>query len=309
MSVRAVLLGPQSGAGDLAPILDELELDGPLATITAGWQEWEADDDWLASESGRELKNLELYARADRIWAADPELREAHRAMQADLRLLQTLYRRQLSLAADSWMELLDTEGPERVVGPEREAALQVIRDLDERHLSRIAELRAEFGERMRVHERDAVARERADLQRILVDMPAVLLEGGHAAVLLNRIRLFGLRDALAERVVLGRSAGAMALCERVVLYHDAPAIGRGHAEVGMDGLGLVPGIVALPDASHRLRLEEPTRMRRLSLRVAPLRCAVLDRGDRAVWDGVGLSGPGRVVASDGTLVSWEHAA
>lgn len=309
MSVRAILLGPQSGAGDLVPVLDGLDHRGRLATITAGWQEWEADDDWLSTESGRELVNLELYARAERAWAADPELREAHRATQADLRLLQRLYARQLSLAADSWMDLLDTPGPERVIGPEREAALQVIMDLDRRHLTRIAEIRAEFYQGMRVHERDAVARERADLQRILEDVSMVLLEGGHVAVLLNRIRLFGLRDALAERTVLGRAAGAMALCERVMLYHDAPAVGRGHAEVGMDGLGLVPGVVALPDASHRLRLDEPQRMRRLSLRVAPLRCAVLDRGDRVEWDGKTLSGPGLVVASDGTLVSWEDAA
>ena len=108
---------------------------------------------------------------------------------------------------------------------------------------------------------------------------------------------------------MLGRAAGAMALCERVMLYHDAPAIGRGHAEVGMDGLGLVPGVVALPDASHRLHLDDPVRMSRLSVRVAPLRCAVLDRGDRVDWDGTTVSGPGRVVALDGTLSSWEAAA
>ena len=189
MSARAVLLGPQSGAGDLGPVLDQLDVHGPLATITAGWQEGEADDDWLSTETGRELTNLELYTRAERVWASDPELREAHRGMQTDLRLLQTLHRRQLSLAADSWMDLLETEGPERVVGPERDAALQVIRDLDRRHLQRIAEIRAEFGARVRVQERDAVRRERAELDRILADAPAVLLEGGHVAVLLNRIR------------------------------------------------------------------------------------------------------------------------
>lgn len=307
-AASATLLGPRSG-GELAEVLSGFPTGGPIAAITAGWQEWESDDGALRSEAGREVVNLELYARAERIWVADPELREAHRAVQSDLKLLQTLHRRRLSLAADSWLALLDTDGPERVVGPERDAALRTIQDLDEQHLGRIVEMRSDFAARVRLDERDSVARERAEVWRLLDSASGVLVEGGHVAVLLNRIRLFGLQDALVRHDVVGRSAGAIVLCERAMLYHDAPAIGRGHAEVGMPGLGRVPGIVALPDASRRLNLDDPKRMRRLAVRVAPLRCAILDAGDRVVWDGTRLSGPGRVVSAEGALIGWEEAA
>jgi hypothetical protein len=101
-----------------------------------------------------------------------------------------------------------------------------------------------------------------------------------------------------------------MLLCRRVVLYNDAPAIGRGHSEVALPGLGFAPGIVALPDATERLRLDDPHRMRRLALRVAPDRCALLDPGARLHWDGSGWWGvAARGVDASGSIGAWNRAA
>jgi hypothetical protein len=309
-SPRIVLLGPQAERPTLGSVVRDLGIDGPVAAITAGWQEWESDLGGMHSQVGDRLLPLSLYARAERVWAADPELRDAHRGMQADLRALQILYGRQLERAGEAWIELLGADGPQRLVGPERAAALEAIQRLDARHLVRIDELRDEFRSRLRPLERDAVHRERAEILHDLERASLVVIEGGHVAVLYNRLDLFDLAGALADKTLIGCAGGGMLLCHRVVLFNDAPAIGRGHAEVGLPGLGLLPGVVALPDAGRRLRLDDAARMRRLALRVAPDRVVLLDPGDRLDWDGVALAGSGsRRVEDDGTLTPWGHAA
>ncbi|NNF14156.1 MAG: hypothetical protein HKN72_13080 [Gemmatimonadetes bacterium] len=308
---RVVLLGPWSEALPLGALVAELELEGHIAVITAGWQEWESDLDGMRSQLGDRIVPLRLYERAEAIWQEDPELREAHRSMQSDLRRIRELYSRQLDRAAEAWMELLDMEGPERLIGPERTAALDAIHRLDAHHLERIREVQAEYGERMRPAERPAVHRRREEVRSELAGCSAVVIEGGHAAVIHNRIGLFDLIDDLEGRTVIGRAAGAMVLCDRVVLYNDSPAIGRGNAEIGLPGFGLVPGLVAISDPSTRLRLNDVPRMRRLALRMAPARCALLDPGDRLDWDGSTLTGHGssRVVKIDGKLEPWAEAA
>lgn len=308
---HVVLLGPRSEALTLRALAADLELEGPVAVVTAGWQEWESDLDGIRSQLGDGIVPLRLYERVEAIWEDDHELREAHRSMQADLRRIRELYSRQLDRAAEAWMELLDMEEPERIIGPERTAALDAIHRLDAHHLERIRAVKADFLERMRPAERASVHRRREEVRSELADCPAVVIEGGHAAVIHNRIWLFDIVDDLRSRTVIGRAAGAMVLCDRVALYNDAPAIGRGNAEIGLPGFGLVPGVVAISDPSARLRLDDAARMRRLALRMEPARCALLDPGDRLDWDGSNLTGHGgsRVVRIDGRLEAWEEAA
>jgi hypothetical protein len=97
--------------------------------------------------------------------------------------------------------------------------------------------------------------------------------------VLLACLRLFGVADVLGERPVVAWSAGAMVVCERIVLYHDLAAHSPGHAEVFDAGLGLCRGVVPLPHARRRLRLDDVDRMALLARRFAPARCVVLDDG------------------------------
>lgn len=309
-AAHIVLLGPQRPASHVGDVVREMGVQGPVATITAGWQEWESDDAALRAALGVDAVPLHLYARAERVWAGDAELRDAHRQVQDDLRAIRELYARQLARAGDTWIELLEAEGPDRILGPERDAALDAIRRLDAHHLDRIADVQAEFHERLRPGERTSVARERGELLQALGSVGAVVIEGGHVAVLANRIGMFDLVEALATKPLIACAGGAMVLCRRIVLFNDAPAIGRGHAEVGLPGLDLVRGVVVLPNARARLRLDDEARMRRLSLRLAPERCALLDPGDRLEWDGARVTGPGgRYIDLDGRVAGWERAA
>jgi hypothetical protein len=305
-----VLLGPQAVQPTLRSVVNEMGYRGPIAAVTAGWQEWESDLAGLRSQLGPRVVPLPVYALAERIWSEDHELRDAHHRMQDDLREIRGLYARQLDRAAEAWMDLLTTKGPDRIVVPERTAALDAIHRLDAHHLKRIEEVQADFRDRMKPLERDAVARARALLLRELDSTGLVVIEGGHAAVLFNRIALFDLMDSIAERTVIGCGAGAMILCDRVVLYNDSPAIGRGNSEVGLPGFGLVPNVVVLPDATKRLRLSDAERMSRLALRVEPARCVLLDPGARLVWDGATLEGIDSVLVDrDGRLIPLKQAA
>ena len=134
------------------------------------------------------------------------------------------------------------------------------------------------------------------------------MIAGGHAAVLLNRLRLFGLDAMVRDLPVLAWSAGAMVLSEQVVLFHDSPPQGAGNAEILDAGLGRCRGIVPLPRASDRLRLDDPVRVSILARRFTDQACVALDPGSRLIIsEGRVQAGPGtRCLHHDGAVRQME---
>lgn len=281
---HVVLLGPQRPFQTVDEVVASLEPRGRAVAINAGWQEREGDDQLLRKAMGRRSLNLSLYRRAESVWERDPELAGAHRALQRRLRDLRKAYNVRLSALMDAWFGLGRLEGDHRVLEGQREEAFQAVRDLDRAHVHRVRELRQEFIRDMDPCNRDAVARERDDLASILADADVVGIAGGHVAVLLNRLRLFGLRDWLGGKRIVAWAAGAMVLSETIVLFHDSPPWGPGHPEAFEDGLHVLSNLVVLPDGSHRLRLDDPDRTGRLARRFAPADCVVVDSGARVDW-------------------------
>ncbi len=305
------LLGPQYHAPSLGERFEELDLpDGPIAVVTAGWQEREGEDEELDSYlNGRSL-DLELYRRADHVFRTDPEFREAHREMQRMLREVEGFYDLRLSYVVESVRRLLVADGHREVLEPEQEHAIQQLRELDAWHLQRIVEIRTEFEQKWKPVERDAIAHEREEVKSLLTNAPAVVITGGHVAVLLNRLRLFGMKELLDGKTLIAWSAGAMVLTERVVLFHDHPPQGPGNPEVVEEGLGLCPGIVALPDGRKRLDLEERHGVASFARRFLPDYCIVMGDGDCISWDGKAWSAHDEVqrLATAGeveTVTSW----
>lgn len=300
----AILLGPQRHAITVTEELAALGLQGRIAAITAGWQEREAEDDELQDAIGHRAVNLRLHQRCDRAFANDPELFSAHRARQDRLRQLQDLYRRRLSALVEIVLDLLDRPEPKDLLEPEVQHALEQVRALDRHHLARIDSVHAEFEAAVRPGERPALLREREEVAELIDQCEIVAVAGGHVATLLNRMRLLDVVQQFGDRPVLAWSAGAMVLTERVVLFHHKPPQGVGHAEVLDAGLGLVPGLVALPHASRRLLLDDVHRMRQFAQRFSPAVCVCLDPRSRVGWDGNEWSaGPGtQQVGLDGHL-------
>jgi hypothetical protein len=307
---RIGLLGPQRFDPTLAGAVRALSLDGPLATVTAGWRERESEVDELHHDLAGRATNLELFRRAEAVFARDPELARAHQDRQALFRRLQELYAFRLHSLKRVCRELFSRPGDDPAIASERGDAIDALRRLDSRHESRLTEIHATWNERHRPLERDAVQAERREIARILDGVQGLAIAGGHVAVLVNRLRLFGVLDLLGERPVVAWSGGAMVCAERIVLFHDRPPQGRGDAELLDRGLGLAKGLVLLPHARRRLDLADPVRLQIMALRFAPARCVTLDDRACLLFDGQGWSGDGGVgfVSRQGVLEPLEPA-
>lgn len=298
------LLGPQRFTPTLGQAVAAAGVAGRLASVTAGWQEREGEDLELHEHLGERTVNLMLYARAEDVFERDPDLFRAHRERQERLRELQSIYRHRLAgLREEAW-RLFELAGDPAVVEPERDDAIRAMARLDTHHLVRVSEINGEFERAWRPRERPAVAHHLEAIDRILDDSAALAIAGGHVAILINRLRLFGLAERVGERAVFAWSAGAMAVCRRIVLFHDSPPQGAGAAELLEAGLGLVPEVVALPHARRRLRLGDAVRVRLFARRFAPDRALALDDGAFLIFDdGAPVRGQGvRRLLDDGGL-------
>ncbi|RNI19674.1 Type 1 glutamine amidotransferase-like domain-containing protein [Flexivirga caeni] len=277
-----VLLGPQRRPG-LDKVVAGLQLDGPFATITAGWQEREVADSELQEHLGGRAVNLALWSRRQEILDRDPDFAAAHRARQAELSDMQELYQIGVSHTSRAITELREqTERSSR----SREFALrdaeEVLRSLDRRHLERVRDIDAEFYDLTRPHEHPLIAAHRAEVAQVLAQTEAVVIAGGHVAELLDALHLFNVVPAGLDRLpIIAWSAGAMVLTERVVLFNDNAIRGPRPPEVYDDGLALLRDTVVLPSAHKRLHMNNTDRMSLLARRFAPALCVPLDPGAR----------------------------
>ena len=278
------VLGPQYLSPNLRDALAGLGIRGPLVAITAGWQEREGEIDELKAHVELPVRDLGLYARAEQVYADDPPLAAAARERQERLQELQELYRLRLAALMGARAELATRSGASRAVRHARRAALGDVRRLDRQHLAATASEHERFARRWQLATRPSLAAHATALAHAIAGADAVLVAGGHVAVLLNRLRLFGIGELVRGKPLIAWSAGAMALTERVVLFHDRPPQGAAHPELLEAGLGLIRGVVALPHAHARLALEDPARVAELARRFAPAQCLALEHGSLVRW-------------------------
>ncbi len=305
---RAVVLGPQPGRISLGSGLEALDVPpGPVAAITVGWRETEPvlkEVEQELRQCGRDAAPLHIGERVGRVFERDAPLAEAHRALQEGLLAEEQLYGARLRRAVETAREVVRLTVAERYRDPYAAQAWQAILAADRFHVERHAELWQEFREAVGLADRPAIREEREELEGLLGGAAAVVLTGGHVAVIRNRLLLLGLADALAPLPVLAWSAGAMVLTPRVVLFHDRLPGGAARPQFLGDGLSLLPGIALFPDAGIRLDLGDRRSLAELCGRVHPDRAVLLDRGDMIRWDGRAWSSPDgvRVLAGDGEV-------
>lgn len=305
-----VLLGAQRYNPTLGDAMAELGIRGKIATITAGWQEREDDDEDLREYLKGRAVNLTLHKRGEDVFRKDKELLSAHRERQTLLRHRQDFYRVRLEHALDAQHVIDQRAAPDDILEEEARTSIDAIRNIDALHLDRCTRDRKAFDARYKPSERKAVAKHRAEIAALLGDCDAIAIAGGHVASLLNRLRLFGIEELARGKTIFAWCAGAMAISERIVLFHDSPPQGPGAAEVLDAGLGFVGDVVVLPQPEFRLRLSDRLRLRVLVRRFAPATCIAMPARSRVTWLRTGPTAPhGAFAIRDDGTHSFEAAA
>ena len=299
--MRAILLGPQRRP-TLEAVVRSLGLPGPFATVTAGWQEREPDDGEMRALLGGRSVGLELYRRWLDVQERDPQYAAASRALADVLAELADLYLLRLDYALQAVYAL-----QRRTSGSALAEAVASVRSLDDLHLAQVNEVRGEFFDRLRPHDRPVIALHRAEVADLLGSAAALVIAGGDVGVLAEVLHLFNVAAALRSPVIAW-SAGAMALADRIVLFGDRSAHGPGHPEVYGSGLSVVRDVVLLPHAKARLLLDDTPRMAVFARRFAPARCVLLEAGTRMELSD-GLPAGARVLGEDGHVTSVGEAA
>ncbi len=314
-----VLLGPQRPNPNLLEALNaRVPGDGHLVAVTAGWRHDEGEDLALREHVGVRTVHLPLYRWFDELTASAPELVAAWRARQDKLRSLKRVYRMRLGHALEALFGVeraADDEDP-AAVAPQRAFALEALRNVDAQLLAHADELRSADPELNHTWLHKAVAPYHAEVQTALSDARALLLAGGHVGVLLNRLKFFGVPEALADHPdvgVVAWSAGLMAITQQIVLFYDDAPDGEAWPEVFDTGLGMVGGLVTLPHAKRRLRLEDTARVSLLAWRFAPEAAIGLENGAwierrRSGWVNCGRPGTAFRLCPDGQLRALKAA-
>jgi hypothetical protein len=280
-----VLCGAQHAEPSVPRVLRELGATGPAALITAGWQEREGEPGAVA-DPGVPVVELGLHGRGEQVFADDTELADAYKARQLKLKLMQDFYRVRLDHAGLAARAVAVRSADPELAAEEHVASLSVLRQIDRDHLERCRTVHAAFEAAWAPRQRRVLARHIDELRAAIEPTGAIVIAGGHVAVLLNRLRLFGIAELAGPRPIVAWSAGAMALTERVVLFHDDPPHGQAISEVLDAGLGLARELVVLPEPRLRLDLGDAVRVGELAQRYAPAVCVALDHGAQIWVDG-----------------------
>jgi hypothetical protein len=268
---------------------------GPVAVVSAGWRHEELETGPMEVAIGRAATVIPLYAWFDDVQQALPRLAERYRDRQDRVQRYSELYLIRLGAALSAVHQLLvERERDPDVVDPELARAVEDVRRIDRDLMERWAHLDEDYPELARPWDDGLVRARHHQAAEILEEAPAILIPGGHVAVLANRLAFFGFRDLLTRAIergvpVITWSAGAMALSERVVLYYDDPPQGPGDPEVLGPGLGILKRFVPFPHARRRLRLDDRSRVAEIAYRFSPDRCVGLENG---AWLEMHAEGP-----------------
>ena len=211
-SPTITLCGPQRLNPTIGEIVKAVGAGPRVAMITAGWRERESNDSELSEAVGLETVNLGLYGRWSVIAEADTEYFDLHRERQDLLRSLQRIYRVRLRHLMNAVRALHAMKGDDGLLQPELHSAIDMVGALDRHHLQRVKQIHLEFEDRVKPGERAVIASQRAEVAELLDGVDTVLIAGGHVAVLLNRLRLLGLR---AHLETLGPGDAAVLQVER----------------------------------------------------------------------------------------------
>ncbi len=306
---QLILLGPQPKYGSLKTALAQLQLQGPVALITAGWETDEHEDRELRQAIGIESINLNLFARTEQLFADDPELIQTLQARQDELRHLRNAYNDRLHHQLKAARQIIRREEHLIDLDGERESAIEMVRQLDRQYFVRTSQIIDRYEERLQTAQRPLVVVHRREIGELLNRVSAILISGGHVAIILNRLKIFGILETRPELPMIAWSGGTMALADQVVFFHDSPPQGAGNPEVLRAGMGLFHDILPLPDAKSRLHLDDRARVELFARRFDRFKCVILDEQTilerkNSKWSSIG-GDPLTCLGDQGTVVNF----
>lgn len=302
------LLGPQRFLTTAGAVVRGLDVDGPVATITAGWEERESDDDELDTVLDGRSENLRLFGRMMDVLERDPAVAVAALALRDAVDDLAGTYGIRLQHALDAVYALRRRKGREDVLAAAYSDAIEAVRRLDTWYLD---EVRALYGEAYASGAAGASelwAEHRGEVAEALAGASVLAVAGGHVGMLLRTMQFFSVRPP-TELPVVAWSAGAMVMTRTVVLFNDFAQSHPG-AEVWDRGLARVEHVIALPHARRRIHLDDRVRTQVFVRRFQGYACLLLDDGARVeVGPDGALPVGARVLRADGTVGVVEDAA
>lgn len=129
----------------------------------------------------------------------------------------------------------------------------------------------------------------RARLEARILGANAIVFFGGNLDRLLGALRFFRLAEVLEEAlrrgtVIVGSSAGAMVLCDRVIVYDDF-AHERREFQLWERGLGIVRALQLLPHCMERIQTDDPDNLAYLARRLRHRVCVGLNEGSFLLLD------------------------
>jgi hypothetical protein len=290
-------------------VLAERAVRGPLALVTAGWRHDEARDEPLRDAVGVPVVNLALYDAFRALERDAPDLAAAYARKQSELRKVKERYRAAIVPALAACRDLFAHRRDSAC--PWFRQSVVNLQTIDEIFVAEADALHARFDAEQQPRQHPAVRAHEDRIVTRLDDCELLLIAGGHVGVLRNRLEFFGGIEWVHRKPIIAWSAGAMALSDHVVLFHDHTTYGVGLAEILDRGLGLVPGVVFLPHARERLDLDDAENVAILARRFAPRRAVGLQNG--AVLSGPRLRSSGvheaaLLLATDGSVTPLSEA-
>ncbi|GAA2495597.1 Type 1 glutamine amidotransferase-like domain-containing protein [Terrabacter carboxydivorans] len=273
-----ILLGPQRFTTTVGSTVRALGVTGRIAMVNSGWEERESDDAELAGHLDGRGVNLRLHHRMMDVLSKDEHFGAAARAFRDRMDELRIFYGIRLQAAIDA-VQAVAHRTSIHAVGPiAEESAMEAVREVDRWYVAELDELYRSVRATAPPDESGTIGWHRGEIGAVLDECEAVVIAGGNVRTLLWTLRVFDV-ELRPEQSVVAWSAGAMALTDEVVLFHDFAPQGVTAAELHDRGLGRLPGIVALPHAKRRLQLDDHERMSVLARRFAEHRLLLLDDG------------------------------
>ena len=300
-TMRTILLGPQRFQTTATTALRSLGVEGPVATINSGWEEREDQVGELDAALDHRAVHLRLHHRMLDVIDKDPAFSAHALAFRDRHDDLLAAYRLRLHHAIDGVYAVQRRSTSAPTFGGVDDA-IDGVRAVDRWYLTQLRALYDDLAEVAPLDSSGVIGWHRGEIAAVLGRASALIMPGGNVGTLLRTLRLFAI-EIPESLPVIAWSAGAMALTERVVLFHDYGPEGARETEVFDAGLGRVKGVVALPHARRRLRLEDKVRCSVLARRFLERHCVLLDDGTALDLEPDGsLPAGARILGIDGSV-------